>query len=110
MEQGLCDSSRQTEDLLIPKGLSHSRVREILKQQGYQQHDGHNLSSDGLYRETIAAMCFRNPTLRRGHVEYATNPSEYGRVTILTLPNPTQPPSAGVSRKEIANSNYEILP
>ena len=104
MDQGLCDSSRQTEDLLIPKGLSYSRVREILKAQGYQQRDGHNLSSDGLYRETITTMCFRNPTLRRGHVEYATNPSEYGRVAILTIPNPTQPPSAGVSRKEIANS------
>jgi hypothetical protein len=59
----------------------------------------------GYTARQLLQCVFRNPTLRPGHAEYATNPSEYGRVAILDLPNPTQPPSAGVSLKDIANSN-----
>jgi hypothetical protein len=55
---------------------------------GSERHHGYHLTSEGVYRETVTAMCVRNPNLRWGHKEYVGTPSEYGRVVVLELPGP----------------------
>jgi hypothetical protein len=57
-------------------------------ERGYEHVQGYHLTSKGLYRETVTAICVRNPNIRCGHREYSCTPSEYGRVSVVELSEP----------------------
>jgi hypothetical protein len=82
MSQGP-DTQTRPKEPLIPRRSSYWTMRKMIDEQGYQHHDGYHLCSEGLYRETVTAMCIRNPLLRWGHIQYAATPDEYGRVVVL---------------------------
>ena len=70
---------------LIPRTSSYWVMREAISKSGYKHHDGEHLSSEGIYLESVQAMCVRNPILRWGHIEYTATPGEYGKATVLEL-------------------------
>ncbi|KAE9367591.1 hypothetical protein N431DRAFT_494540 [Stipitochalara longipes BDJ] len=62
---------------------------------------GYHLTSEGLYRETVTAMCVRNPNIRWGHTAYDATPNEYGRAVVLELSLPNAHPA---ERKDFTTS------
>ena len=70
---------------LVPRTSSYWTMAKAIKKSGYVHRDGDHLSSEGLYSESVKAMCVRNPALRWGHIEYTATPAEYGKATVLEL-------------------------
>jgi hypothetical protein len=86
---------------LVPQSSSYRVMYEALRKQGYKHYDGHHLASEGAYRETVTAMCVRNPNLRWSHIEYTATRSEYGKATVLELRG-SQP--FGITRLDFESS------
>jgi hypothetical protein len=88
-------------ELVEPKTSLSAEASAPPAERGSEHHSGYHLTSKGIYRETVTAMCVRNPNLRWGHKEYVGTPSEYGRAVVLELsgPNPHR-----VERKDFNTS------
>jgi hypothetical protein len=93
-------TSEASESVVVER-TPYSAMRNRLN--SHQHHDGYHLTSEGYYRETVTAMCARNPTLRWGHVEYVATPDEYARVTMLDLSTFSPIPT---TRVDFASSQY----